>query len=353
LANSPDGDAIRSRHLAFVLAMAEGLATELVGPKQAPSLVRFDLERENILSAHAFACATGAALPAYRLVQATKHYWFMRGLLNLGHHVAVDALSIPVTDPNSLERCRALWVAGQICSYTGRYQEAQRYLHESLTIARHYDDRRMIATVQNYLALAALGQGDRVAARLHCTEALGLARELGDQRELAVASNALAQLNRLDGQHDAAEPLYEQVVSLARQLSDREFAAIGLLGLAMLAVGRGDPKRARDLLRDVLIIAEETGSKPAGQSALEVAAGLAALCEDWERGARLYGVAEAQTLRTGIRRDPADEAFLQPWLAKSRAALGEPRFAAAEASGRTLHFEQAIADVRAWLSAGD
>ena len=34
LANAPDGDATRSRHLAFFLAMAEGLATELVGPKQ-------------------------------------------------------------------------------------------------------------------------------------------------------------------------------------------------------------------------------------------------------------------------------------------------------------------------------
>ncbi len=211
----------------------------------------------------------------------------------------------------------------------------------------------MIATVQNYLALAALGLGDRAAARLHCTEALELARELGNQRELAVASNALAQLNRLDGQPDAAEPLYEQVVALARQLSDREFAAIGLLGLAMLAVGRADTDRARDLLREALIIAEETGSKPAVQSALEVATGLAALRKEWERAARLYGVAEAQTLRTGIRRDPADEAFLQPPLAATRKALGESRFNEAEASGRALPFEQAIADVRAWLSGDD
>ena len=75
--------------------------------------------------------------------------------------------------------------------------------------------------------------------------------------------------------------------------------------------------------------------------------------EDWERGARLYGAAEAQTLRTGIRRDPADEAFLQPMARGARAALGETGFKPAEASGRALHFEQAIADVRAWLSTGD
>ena len=69
--------------------------------------------------------------------------------------------------------------------------------------------------------------------------------------------------------------------------------------------------------------------------------GLAAARGDWERSARLYGAAEAQTPRTGIRRDPADEAFLQPLLARTRAALGDARFNAAEASGRELSFEAA------------
>jgi len=351
LAQSDDGDATRSRHLAFFLAFAEKAAPELLGPNQAMTLQRLDLERENILSAHGYCVRReDAAEQAYRMVHAIKHYWFMRGLLNLGHRVTVEAIAIPAPHPHSLARCRALWVAGQIGSYTGRYEEAQRYLHESLAIARHHDDRRMIASVQNYLALAALGQGDRAAAQVHCEEALELARELGNKREIIVASNALAQLNRLDGKLDSAEPLYAEAVAMARELRDREFAAIGILGLAMVAIGRGAAARARELLREVLTIAEETGSMPAGQSALEVAAGLAASQEEWEHAARLYGAAEAQTLRTGIRRDPADEAFLQPLLASAREALGESRFTLAEASGSKLPFEQAISDVRAWLS---
>jgi tetratricopeptide (TPR) repeat protein len=287
------------------------------------------------------------------LVHAIKLYWFMRGLLNLGHNVTVEAISIPALQPHSLARCKALWVAGQICSYTGRYDEAQGYLYESLEIARHHDDRRMIAAVQNYLALAALGQGNRMAARIHCKEALDLARELGNKREIAGATNALAQLNRLDGKLDEAAPLYEQVVALAHELRDREFAAIGILGLAMVAISRGAVGRARNLLREVLTIAAETDSKPAGQCALDVSAGLAALQKEWERSARLYGAAEAQTLRTGIRRDPADEAFLQPLLDRARTALDEPRFKLAESSGRALPFEEAIAEVRTWLSRND
>ena len=55
-----------------------------------------------MLSAHAHARATSADLLACRLVHATKHYWFMRGLLDLGHRVAVEALSIPVSEPEAL-----------------------------------------------------------------------------------------------------------------------------------------------------------------------------------------------------------------------------------------------------------
>ena len=76
----------------------------------------------------------------------------------------------------------------------------------------------MIANVRNYLALAALGLGDRVGAQLHCEEALALARESGSRREIAVASNGLAQLSRLDGNLDRAEILYEEAVALAHEL---------------------------------------------------------------------------------------------------------------------------------------
>jgi predicted ATPase/class 3 adenylate cyclase len=351
LTGAGEEEEVRKRHLDFYLAFVERAGAGLLGSEQPSWLKQLDLDRENLLAAHAW-CSRGshAAEIGYRLVHAIKLYWFMRGLLNLGYHVTVEAISVPTPQPHSLARCKALWVAGQIGSYTGRYEEAQRYLYESLEIARYHNDRRMIATVQTYLALAALGQGDRAAAQVHCEEALDLARELGNKREITVALNALAQLNRLDGKLDDAESLYEQAVTLARELRDREFEAIGILGLAMVAIGRGFAGAARELLREVLTIADETGSKTAGQSALEVSAGLAALQREWERSGRLFGAAEAQTLRTGIRRDPADEAFLQPLLASTREAFGEAPFKLAEASGRALPFDQALAEVRAWLS---
>ena len=342
---------VQSRHLDYFLALAESAGPQLAGSDQAAWLARLDADRENLMSSLAFCARTpGGADSGYRMVHAIKLYWFKRGLLNLGHRMTELVLSVPAPEARSLARCRALWVAGQISSYTGRYEEAQSHLRESLAIARHLDDRRMVAAVLNVLALAALGKGDRLAAKQHCEEALDLARESGNKREIAVASNALAQLHRLDGNIEAAEPLYEQVVALAHELRDREFAAIGIIGRAMVAIGHGTIRRARGLLGEALAIAVATGSTPAQQSAVEVAAGLAALQHEWEFCARLYGAAEAQTLRTGIRRDPADEAFLKPLLARARQGVDAAGFAQAEAAGREAPFETVVADVERWLS---
>jgi len=208
----------------------------------------------------------------------------------------------------------------------------------------------MVAGVLNSLALAMFGQGDAAAARGQSEEALAIARDLDDERRIAMASNALAHLHRFDGRLDAAEPLYEEALGLSRKLGDREMEAVGLLNLAMVAIGRSAGAQAVDLLLQVLAIATETGSRQAMQSSFEVAAGFAASRGDWERAARLFGTAERHMNETGIRRDPTDEAFLSPWLARTRGALGREQFARRLAEGRSVPFEKARDEARDWLA---
>jgi hypothetical protein len=93
-----------------------------------------------------------------------------------------------------------------------------------------------------------------------------------------------------------------------------------------------------------------TGSKPVGQSVLEVSSGLAALQQDWPRAARFYGAAEAEAARTGIRRDPADEAFLAPRVESARAAAGPVAFSTLESAGRGLAYDEALSEAWDWLN---
>jgi predicted ATPase/class 3 adenylate cyclase len=350
LRDAGEEDQARSRHLAFFLALAEKARPELLGPQQGTWLARLDLDRENLLSAHAWAEHAEEGGPTgLRLVCSVKHYWINRGLLGLGQRVTVEALAHPGAQERSLARCKALSDAGQLNCVMGHYGDAQRYLAESLSIAREIGDKRMVAAVLQPLGVASLGQGKSAGARGHFEEALTLAHELGNKREVAAALNALAQVHRVEGALVTAEPLYANVVELARELGDRESIAIGLLNLSMVAIGQGSTDRVRSKLLEVLAIVEEIGSKPAGISTLEVSAGFAALRGECEQAARFFGAAETQMGLTGLHRDPADEAFLAPLIATARKALGSPTFAAAEAAGRALSHDQSVAEARAWL----
>ncbi len=351
LTQASDEGAARERHLRYYLELAEKTRPELIGPEQRAALARLDDERENLLAAHAWCAhaADGSTL-GLRLVTATRRYWMLRGLLDLGWRVTLEALSRPGADSRSLARCNALFDVGQIGSWMGRYAESQRYLEESLSIARELGDKHAIAVVLQPLAITELGQGDAAAARAHLAEGLALAQELGNRREVAAALNALAQLHRQDGDLAAAQPLLRDVVAIGRELDDRQIIAIGLLNLAMALIGGRSTGDARALLLEALAIARQTGSQPTGLSALEVCAGLAASTGDADQAARFYGAAQGQQGQTGLQRDPADEAFLAPLVESAQATLGAERFAALVSAAHGLGYDKALDEAHAWLS---
>jgi tetratricopeptide (TPR) repeat protein len=278
---SGEESAVRERHLDFYLAFAEAAKSHRNDPGQPTWRRQLDLEQENLLAAHAF-CGRSAEAGAkgLQLANAMQMYWFRSGLLPTGKRVVTEALLHPGAQTRDKLRSIALSSAGLFCSFAGEYDEATGYLEESLAIARELGDREQISATLESLGFAELGRGCLEAARRHGEEALALARESGDQRKLASALNAVAQIHRADGDVAAAEPLYDEVVALGRRLDDMDFVAIGLLNLAMTYVARGAHSDAGNALREIIAIARQTRSMPVGQSALEVASGLAASLGD-------------------------------------------------------------------------
>jgi hypothetical protein len=63
----------------------------------------------------------------------------------------------------------------------------------------------------------------------------------------------------------------------------------------------------------------------------------------------MRGAAEARVKDMKHKRDRPDEAFLAPWTARMRDALGETAYIAAFESGYALSHEQAAAEALAWL----
>jgi len=341
--------AARDRHLGYFVAFAETARSHLGGPEQGAWLSNFDVERENLLAAHAWcdSAVDGAAL-GLRLGSAVKQYWLSRGLLMLGLRVTTEALARPAAQTRDAARSRGLLDAGQLSYFMGRYAEAQGYLEESLSIAREMGDSTRVLVALQPLGMSALGRGDREAAGRHLREAVDLAQARGNPHYLAATLNALAQFHRLEGQFDRARELCEQVLALSRDTGDQNVIALGLLNLAMIAVERRALEEARSMVLESSDIAYAISSMQAGQSVLEVCTGLASASAQWARAAHFFGAAEAQAKRSGLHRDPADQAFLELHVARLRSELGGEA-AGLEAQGRETQVDAALSTAREWL----
>jgi tetratricopeptide (TPR) repeat protein len=341
--------AARARHLEYYVAFAE--EAKLFGAEEVEWLRRLDVERENLLVAHAWCDRYPPGAEAgLRLASALKLYLFNRGMLGLAYRITMEALACAGVREHRAARCRSLFDAGQIAYFMGRYGEAVQSLEESLQAARELGDAQRIARALQPLGLACIARGDRAAAHRYLEEALALAKAQGDRRQVAGALNSLGQLRRVEGAPDAAEPIFREALALAREVADREAIAVMQLNLAMLSIYRSLYESARSMLLDTIAIVRETGSRPAGQSAIEVTAALAVQLGDLSRGARYYGAAEAVASETGVARDPADTAFLAPFVERLQTTLGPEAYATLESEGRGLRYEQALADANTWLA---
>ncbi|MCX8114071.1 MAG: tetratricopeptide repeat protein, partial [Burkholderiaceae bacterium] len=239
---------------------------------------------------------------------------------------------------------------GQFLFYRGRYRDARRSLAESLDIARALGDPSRVVSALQPLGMACLGEGDLGAARAYLEEALALAREQGDLRELAGALNSVAMLRRMEGRLTDAEAMYRHTVEAARTVGNQESIAIGLLNLAIVQVLSGRSDEAGPSLLEADAIGRQIGSRPVERSFLEACAGVAAAVGDFERAALYFGSAEMQREETGLRRDPADEAFLVQAIDAARAALGADAFARIEARGRAAPGALVLEQARMWLA---
>jgi predicted ATPase/class 3 adenylate cyclase len=87
---SPEADDVRTRHLHFYGALVDEADTHLHGPQQGAWLTRMDIERENLLAAHAWCGASAEHAEAgLQLAYGVQLYWMRRGILRLGYQVTV------------------------------------------------------------------------------------------------------------------------------------------------------------------------------------------------------------------------------------------------------------------------
>ncbi|PYX72408.1 MAG: hypothetical protein DMG78_12405 [Acidobacteria bacterium] len=350
LNQSGEGDAARTRHLEYYVALAEEAEPKLSGAKQGEWLARLKAELDNLLQALAWCDhADDRRELGLRLAYALLGFWFHLGLIQLGHQVTLAALGRAGAGARNRARARVLVGAGSLSRSVDRCDEANEHAVEALSIAREIGDDKLAVESLLILGYQLNDRGSTAASLGHLEEALTQARGLGDKVLVAKALNGLGETHRTAGNMEAAQALYEESLALAREQENIGVVAAVCDNLARVFIYRSEPERARDLVLEAITISEEAGSKWTALCAFDVTAGLGAVRTDWTFAARMRGAAEARIKDMKYKRDRPDEAFLAPWTARMREALGDAAYSAAFESGYALSQEQAAAEALAWL----
>jgi non-specific serine/threonine protein kinase len=404
LEQSGEAAAVRRRHAAYFLALAEraaphlplpdlpdraaepGWAAEPGGAQEAVWLDRLEVEHANLRAALAWGeerARAGEAGPGLRLAGALWGFWYLRGHWGEGRAWLERLLAWRDAAPPAA-RARALYGAGfapwsrgeydragerveelralcrelgdgageasavcslgYLASHRGDSEAVLALAREGLALARAAGARRATAWSLALLSVAARRARDVERAAALAAEGLTLFRELGDSLGFTEALYLLGNLARSRGDYAQAAAHFEAVLAVHRAAGRKLETAASLHNLGRVALLQDDPRRAAPLFAESLALFRELDGRQGVGLCVAGLAGVAGATGQWKRAARLLGA--ARTLFSSPGRPPGgvDWDEYDRAVAATRAHLGAPAFAAAGAVGQAMTLEQAIAD---------
>ncbi|HLZ68936.1 MAG TPA: LuxR C-terminal-related transcriptional regulator [Dehalococcoidia bacterium] len=387
LTASAEYDALRQRHAAWLLTLAECAEAGLQGARAADWLRRIDRELAETRAALAWSVEHGATETGLRIVSALIDYWELRAVFTEAATWAETLLAQPSSTDDMLARARGLCVLGVMRANQGRLPDAEDALRRSVAAFRERGHRGWwLVMALGWFSSNIAAQGDTSrfeAARAAGDEVVALMRAAGDVRGLGGALSGRGYVALFTGEREAAhrffaesEPLlrasedshllarvlnqtgaldlqqgdgrtaqarFAEALALATALDDKGNAAFARLGLGYVALNGLDLPAATACFAQSLALARELGSAYFLVPALEGWASLCRLDQRFEQAAGIIGAAAAVRESSHAPHWPGSEARYEQDVQLVQARLGEEAFNTLWAAGRALSPGQAAA----------
>lgn len=230
--------AVRMRHLAWVVALAERAEVSFVPASQNIWLASLALEHENIRSALQTADDIGDYTSMLRLASALWQFWNSVSVHEGRTWLARGRAGAPAQ--SGIIAIKA-WNAESFLAYRqGDYGAMHTAAMLALGEALLMEYAEGIAAARYRLGIHAEMKGATAAAREQYTQSLDLFRELGDRRGMSQTLNGLAHVANLEGNGAEARHYYREGLALARAENDHLTMALLLISLANLTLDEGD-----------------------------------------------------------------------------------------------------------------
>jgi tetratricopeptide (TPR) repeat protein len=284
-------EALRDKHLAYFVKLAEQAEPELYRSNQVSWLNKLEEDLDNVRRALDWALTTDAK-SGLRIMVALRFFWEARsdfrevdGWLEqlLQQYEGADSLC-----------ARALVIYSKVLADRGMFAEAEKIANQGLELSRLISDqsaeafglwalgmirlqgdlRQGVSIIEQSLALyESLGdklgqataldwlmyQNDPEHARASLVKSLRLYRELGHLSGIAMCLGDLAQIMIEAGDFSSSKPVLEEAVVLYRQLGNPTGEAwmLGLYG--KIALGQSDYQQAHAYFEQATTMYEKLG----------------------------------------------------------------------------------------------
>jgi predicted ATPase/DNA-binding CsgD family transcriptional regulator len=377
---------LQRRHAEWCVSLVERAAPQMQTVDEAKWLGRFILELDNLRAALAWCAADTTSERTdigLRLVDGLRDLWLDRGQHAEARRWTESMLSRSIGRSDRLY-ARVLHWASQLAMFESDSTQAVLRAQEALKLARElgYAACETHALVQ--LGILARDRGDLVSATSLFEEALASGKSLGDDESNWRALINLGQARQELGDLDRARDLIEASLTMATRRGDRWGMAASLHNLGRLAAVRGElsnatgylerslaqwqgiesdygrhtllqslgqvlvrlghRERAKAFLSAALRLSRLNGDRTVLARCLETTAELALPGGRAASSLRLLAAADALRDSITTPRRPSERRAYTDTLAAARARLAPDVSGRAEAEGRDMRLEEAVAE---------
>jgi predicted ATPase/DNA-binding NarL/FixJ family response regulator len=349
LAASGEERAIRERHAAWCLALAEKTTFDLeAGRAEVLWYARLDAELDNVRVALVWFDEAREYVCLLRLLAALKEYWCARP-----YHAEVRSWLEPALraapDAPVDVRAGAHQLGVYMAAFLGDPLASVAHADEALVLAHQLGDPLSLGRAYLAVGSAWAFAGDLTRGAASLVESLPLLRQGSATALVAEALGELGDTHNLLGDAAGAVSVLDEALELYRQIGYSWGIALMLGQRAHTARLLGDPTLAARLFSESIEAAAEIGVARIIMGAVAGLAGVALARGQPERAVRLLGAVEAAREASGVGRI-ANAPYAERIAADARTRVGESAFAAAWKQGQAVPFENALADAVALAS---
>jgi predicted ATPase/DNA-binding NarL/FixJ family response regulator len=257
--------ALRERHLAWCVGLAEVEAAHLRGPVGAQRITRLEAEHDNLRAALEWslraAVSESTALAGLRLAGALWDFWWIHGHLTEGRRWLEASLLTRVDGGDAARgaRARALVGAGVLASMQREHEQAVALSEQGQALFQPLEDPFHACMAAGVLGFAAEARGDYEQATAIFDQTLAMARQAGLAWVIGWHVGHLGRAAAAQGAYDRAAALLRESLDVLRRVGDSQGASWSLQYLGRVASHQGDLTGAVELFEEGLADSRHVG----------------------------------------------------------------------------------------------